>query len=83
MRKVSIARIHQSLLETIIPTNGQIDFIQEFFEIFSISEPITPGGDLGLEPPVAEKIIKLFGGSVMVENLNPPGVQFNVRLKMT
>ncbi len=53
----------------------------KFFEVFSIAEPITPGGDLGLEPPVAERIIKLFQGSVTVENDGNSGVCFLIKLK--
>jgi len=49
--------------------------------VFSIKEPITPGGDLGLGPPVAERIISLFGGLVVVENQDPPGIRLKVHLK--
>ncbi len=52
-----------------------------FFKIFSVATPITPGGDLGLGPPLAERIIKLFHGDTSAENLDPPGVLFKVRLK--
>lgn len=55
--------------------------LPRFFEIFSISEPITPGGDLGLGPAIAERIIKLFDGSVTVKNQHPPGIEFDIRLK--
>lgn len=52
--------------------------IPKFFEIFSIVDPITPGGDLGLGPPVAERIIKLFGGSLTVQNRGSDGITFSV-----
>jgi PAS domain S-box-containing protein len=55
--------------------------IPRFFEVFSIAEPITPSGDLGLGPPLAERTLALFGGGVTVENLDPPGVRFTARLK--
>jgi len=55
--------------------------IARFFEVFSIAKPITPGGDLGLGPPVAQRIIALFGGSVSVENQDPPGIRLQVELK--
>lgn len=52
-----------------------------FFEVFSVSEAIVPGGDPGLAPPVAERIVSLFGGTVSVEDLEPPGIRFTVTLK--
>ena len=52
-----------------------------FFEVFSINQPVGPGGDLGLGPPMAERILSLFGGSVTVENLDPPGIRLRVMLK--
>jgi DNA-binding response OmpR family regulator len=49
--------------------------IHRFFDIFSIGEAITQGGDLGLGPPLAWRILSLFGGSVTVENVKPCGMQ--------
>ena len=40
------------------------DALPKFFQVFSINDAITPGGDLALGPAVAERIISLFGGSV-------------------
>ena len=54
----------------------------KFFQVFSIGEAITPGGDLGLGPPVSERILSLFGGSIAVENLHPSGIQLTVSLKL-
>lgn len=56
--------------------------IDRFFEVFSIGESITPWGDLGLGPPVAERILSLFGGSVTAENVDPPGIRLRVKLKI-
>ena len=56
--------------------------IDSFFEMFSMSQPLTPGGDLGLAPTVAQKIISLFGGNVSVRNLDPPGIAFETNLKL-
>jgi DNA-binding response OmpR family regulator len=54
----------------------------KFFDIFSIREAVTPGGDLGLGPPVAYRILSLFGASVGVANLDPlPGIRLTVSLK--
>jgi DNA-binding response OmpR family regulator len=52
-----------------------------FFEVFSVRQPVGPGGDLGLGPAMAERILSLFGGSVTVENLNPPGIRLQIALK--
>lgn len=57
------------------------DLLPRFFDVLAIAEAIFPGGDLGLRPAVAEKIISLFGGSVSVENLDPAGIRLLVRLK--
>jgi len=57
--------------------------LPKFFELFSIGESITPGGDLGVGPPLAKRVLALFGGSVSVVNLDdsPPGIRFTVSLK--
>lgn len=52
--------------------------LAKFFDIFSIGEAITPGGDLGLGPPVAYRIFLLFGASLSVANLDPPGIRLTV-----
>jgi signal transduction histidine kinase len=57
------------------------DAISRFFDLFSIGEAITAGGDLGLGPPVASRILSLFGGLVTVENLQPPGIQIQVSFR--
>jgi K+-sensing histidine kinase KdpD len=55
--------------------------VPKFFRVFAVNEAIVPGGDLGLAPPVAERIISLFGGSVAVECLEPPGMRLTVTLR--
>jgi two-component system sensor histidine kinase/response regulator len=55
--------------------------IPKFFDIFTIGEAITPGGDLGLGPSVAFRILSLFGGSVKAENHIPAGIRLTVLLK--
>jgi hypothetical protein len=40
----------------------------KFFDVLAIGEAITPGGDLGVGPALAYRILSLFGGSVRVEN---------------
>jgi DNA-binding response OmpR family regulator len=54
--------------------------LAKFFEIFTIGEAVTPGGDLGLGPSMAFRIVSLFGGSVKVENL-AAGIRLTVVLK--
>ncbi|MGA2880298.1 MAG: hybrid sensor histidine kinase/response regulator [Bryobacteraceae bacterium] len=58
-----------------------IPLLARFFDIFSIVEPITPGGDLGLAPPMAHRILSLFGASVSVANRDPPGIRLIISLK--
>jgi len=55
--------------------------IPKFFDIFTIGEAVTPGGDLGLGPAVAFRILSLFGGSVKIENRIQAGILLTVVLK--
>jgi two-component system sensor histidine kinase/response regulator len=55
--------------------------LPKFFNLFSIAQAITPGGDLGLGPPMAHRILSLFGGSVCVQNLEPSGIRLSILLK--
>lgn len=50
-----------------------------FFDVLAVREPLTPGGDLGLAPPVAAEILRLLGGGVSVES-HAQGVCFVVTL---
>jgi len=58
------------------------EVLSRFFDVFSVGGTITPGGDIGLGPVVAERIFKLFDGSASVENQDPPGIVFTARLKL-
>jgi two-component system sensor histidine kinase/response regulator len=49
-----------------------------FFEIFSIGDTMTPGGDLGLGPSVAYRILSLCGASVSVANRDPSGIRLTI-----
>ena len=67
-----------------IEAHGQeipLEAVPRFFDLLAIAEAIVPGGDLGLAPALAERIVKLYDGSVSVENLFPPGIRLTVRLK--
>jgi C4-dicarboxylate-specific signal transduction histidine kinase len=71
------------LIQIVIRCGGRIpeSAIANFFQVFAIGEAITPGGDLGLGPPVAQRIVSLFGGSIAVDNLAPEGIQLTVALQ--
>jgi two-component system sensor histidine kinase/response regulator len=55
--------------------------LPHFFDIFAIGQAITPGGDLGLGPPVAFRILSLFGASVAVTNREPSGIRLCIALQ--
>jgi two-component system, sensor histidine kinase and response regulator len=55
--------------------------LSTFFDLFAISEASTAAGDLGFGPPVAARILSLFGSTVGVENCAPPGIRFHVSLR--
>jgi two-component system, sensor histidine kinase and response regulator len=55
--------------------------IAKFFEIFSIGEGMTPGGEMGLDPPIAHRILSLFGGSVTAENRQPAGIRLTAAFR--
>lgn len=55
--------------------------ILKFFDLFSIGEAITPGGDLGLGPALAYRILCLFGASVTVANRDSSGIRLTISLK--
>jgi two-component system, sensor histidine kinase and response regulator len=60
-----------------------VEALPTFFDLFSIGEAITPGGDLGLDPPLARRVLSLFGGSVTVENRQQPsGIHMTVSLRL-
>jgi len=55
--------------------------LAKFFDVFSIAEALTPGGDLGLGPSLAHRILSLFGASVSVVNRDPSGIRLTISLK--
>ncbi len=67
----------------IIESNGYSipdDLLPSFFDPLAISDSITPGGDLGLGPVVASRVIELFNGEISVKNQGENGVIFTVKL---
>jgi two-component system sensor histidine kinase/response regulator len=72
-------------LRVIIESHGRTipsHVIPKFFDLFSIGEASTTGGDLGLGPAVAYRILSLFGASVSVANRNPSGIRLTISLSM-
>jgi DNA-binding response OmpR family regulator len=57
--------------------------IPKFFDVFSISDALTPGGDLGLGPSLACRILALFGGTTAVANRTEPGIRLTVMFNST
>lgn len=57
--------------------------IPQFFDVLSVTESSTPGGDLGLGPAVASRILSLFGGTVSASNRGQSGVRLTVSLLRT
>jgi two-component system, sensor histidine kinase and response regulator len=71
-------------LRVIIESRGRSipsSALGKFFEILSIGEAMTPGGDLGVVPAMAYRILSLFGGSVSVANRTPSGIALTISLK--
>jgi two-component system, sensor histidine kinase and response regulator len=71
-------------LKVIIESHGRTipgPAMPKFFNLFSIGEAITPGGDLGLGPALAHRILSLFGASVSVANRDPSGIRLTISLK--
>jgi DNA-binding response OmpR family regulator len=73
-------------LRVIIESRGRsipAPAMPKFFDLLSIGEAITPGGDLGLGPAVAYRILSLFGASVSVVNLGPSGTSGTSGIRLT
>src|SRR5260370_320101 len=71
-------------LRVIIESRGRTistTALPKFFEIFSVGETLTPGGDLGLGPPMAYRILSLFGASVSVANRDSSGIRLTISLR--
>jgi two-component system, sensor histidine kinase and response regulator len=57
------------------------DALPKFFNLFGIEEASTPGGDLGLGPAMASRILSLFGASVSVANRESSGIRLVLSLR--
>jgi len=70
-------------LRLIIDSHGPTlppPLVARFFDLLSIQESDTAGGDVGLGPAVASRVLSLFGGSISVENLER-GIRLTVCFK--
>jgi two-component system, sensor histidine kinase and response regulator len=56
--------------------------LPRFFDALAIGEAITPGGDLGLGPALACRILSLFGASVTVTNRGTSGIRLVLSLAL-
>ncbi len=54
--------------------------LPHFFEALSVSKTLKQGGDLGLAPSVAARIISLLGGRIQIRNRQPCGIQLEAWL---
>ncbi len=67
-----------------IETEGRevpVEALPGFFDLLAQARSIAPGGDLGLGPALAERIVSLYGGQVSVENVRGVGVRLLVQFK--
>jgi len=55
--------------------------LAKVFDLFSIGEAITPGGDLGVGLPLAYRILSLFGASLNVANRDSTGILLTISLR--
>jgi two-component system, sensor histidine kinase and response regulator len=75
-QKANAVQITIAAIGRTIPSKS----LPAFFDVLAIGESITPGGDLGLAPAVAERLVTAIGGRLQVENLEPPGIRFDLQL---
>ena len=71
----------QDAVQIAIQSRGRsvpAETIAKFFDVFAVA---SSGGNLGLDPAVAQRILALFGGSVTIQNRHPSGIQLTVTLK--
>ena len=71
----------QDTPQVIIESHGRTipaSALGKFFDVFSIGEALTPGGDLGVGPALAYRILSLFGGSVSVASRDLSGIVLTI-----
>lgn len=55
--------------------------LADFFQAMGVDGTIAVGGVRGPQRPMAARILQFFGGGVTVENLDPPGILFQIHLQ--
>jgi two-component system sensor histidine kinase/response regulator len=55
--------------------------LEKIFDLFSIGEAITSGGDLGVGLPLAYRVLSLFGASLAVANRESSGIRMTISLR--
>ena len=60
-----------------IPPEG----LPRFFSLMTTSNPVALGVDLDLGPALADRILRIYGATVSVENLESPGIRLTVCLQ--
>lgn len=71
-------------LIVLIDTHGKTitgPAIEKFFDIFATGETNTPGGDHGLGPALACRILSLFDASVAIANRDDAGIRMVVTFR--
>ena len=78
------SEVFPDTISVVIESDGRTipsPVLKRFFEVFSIGDAITAGGDLGVAPALANRILLLFGASVTVENREPSGIRLVILLR--
>jgi len=57
------------------------EVLPRFFQVLGVGQAVAPGGELGLNLPLAQRILSLFGGGVTAENVQPAGLKLTARFK--
>lgn len=74
--------VDHSFRRIVFQTKGLVldpPHLEKLFDPFSISEPIIPGGDLGLAPTLAKRLLQLFQGRVRAFNRSD-GLGMSIRV---
>lgn len=80
---LGIARLPDSV-ELVIEGHGKTipdPALERFFDVLAVSEGSTPGGDLGLGPAMAHRILSLYGSTVTVRNRDSSGIELAISLR--
>lgn len=80
--RLNVVDSEDKILLTIEATGWSIppELLPVFFDRLAVDSSIAPGGDLGLAPAVAQRLVVACGGSLRVENTTPRGIRIEVEL---